>query len=461
VALNGWSEIWDNLPLFGHIAWEAENAQSNQVFRFSLRTIGNDETKPKYHKGVAVLVVEDITQSKRAEEKLKNYNIELEDAIKEHNKQLAELNQKLTRQLEEQKQNKIALIKSEAKYIQLFNNTLAAVCLLGAGRIQFCNDRFCNVFKYSKADLTNTVFLTLFVEEDRGKLLSLFADLEELNGGATDIVILKGRDGYQNTLWLEVKIEYLNAYSEDTIIVNIFDITPQKNIEFSLRRSEERLQKLSSQLLNAQENERKRLAMELHDGLGQSLSAIKYSMEELIRDKDTVLDGKTGDLLSKSISQIRQTIDDARRIAMDLRPSILDDLGIISTINWFCRQFEETYKEIKIEKQIYLVEADIVEHRKIVIYRILQEALNNIAKHANADTVCIILQKIDEFIGLSITDNGVGISRRLRTENSRGMGINSMQERVELSGGSFRIFDNVPSGTIISIRWPSEAVSRC
>lgn len=460
-SLNGWQGIWSNLPIFRHIAWEAENKLTNKIFRFSLRTIGSDEPNAKLQKAFAVLVVEDITQSKHAEEKLKNYNTELEDTIRKRNTQLEELNQKLIRQLEEQRQNKIALLKSEAKYIQLFNNTLTAVCLLNSGRIQFCNDRFCNVFKYNRSDLINSVFLSLFAEEDRGKLLSLFADLEELNGHATDIVILKGRDGRRNSLWLELKMEYLNAYSENTVIVNIFDITPQKNIELSLRRSEERLQKLSSQLINAQENERKRLAMELHDGLGQSLSAIKYSMEELFRDNNCNLEGKTGSILLKSIEQIRQTIDDARRMAMDLRPSILDDLGIISTINWFCRQFVETYKEIRIEKQIYLVEEDIAENRKIVIYRILQEALNNIAKHAKADTVSIILQKIDEFIGLSITDNGIGVSQSMNVGNLRGMGINSMQERVELSGGSFRIFDNVPNGTTISIRWPGEWISRC
>jgi len=459
--MNSWDEIWTNLPQFGHIVWKAENPNTNNVFRFSLRTINNNESKRKFHKGHAVLVVEDITQSKRAEEKLKKYNTELEDTIRERNIQLEDVNHKLTQELEEHRQNKIALLKSEAKYIQLFNNTLAAVCLLNSGRIQFCNDRFCHIFKYRKSDLINTVLVNLFDTEERGKLLALFANLEALKGQSTDIVILKAWDGISNPLWLEVKMEYLNAFSENTIIVNIFDVTPQKNIELSLRRSEERLQKLSSQLLNAQENERKRLAMELHDGLGQSLSAIKYSMEELVRDKQRDLDSKTGETLAKSITQIRQTIDDARRMAMDLRPSILDDLGIISTINWFCRQFEETYRDIKIEKEICLEEDDISESRKIVIYRILQEALNNIAKHANADTVIIILQKIDEFIGLSITDNGVGVSQGQRIGNTRGMGINSMQERVELSGGSFRIFDNVPNGTIINIRWPSELVSSC
>ncbi len=459
--LNSWEEIWENLPQFGHIAWETENTQTKKIFRFSLRTFNNNETKRKFHKGYAVLVVEDITQSKHAEEKLKKYNTELEDTIRERNSQLEEVNRKLTRELEEHRQNKIALLKSESKYIQLFNNTLAAVCLLNSGRIQFCNDRFCKIFKYRKSDLINTVLVNLFDTEERGKLLSLFADLEALNGESTDIVILKAMDGISNPLWLEVKMEYLNAFPENTIIVNIFDVTPQKNIELSLRRSEERLQKLSSQLLNAQENERKRLAMELHDGLGQSLSAIKYSMEELVRDRQGELDSKTGEILTKSITQIRQTIDDARRMAMDLRPSILDDLGIISTINWFCRQFEETYRDIKIEKEIYLEEEDISEDRKIVIYRILQEALNNIVKHANADTVIINLQKIDEFIGLSITDNGIGVCQGQRAGNTRGMGINSMQERVELSGGSFRIFDSVPNGTIINIRWPSELVSSC
>jgi len=458
---DGWQEIWNSLPDFGHIVWKAENKQDGNIFRFSLRTITNKESKQKSHKGYAVLVVEDITQSIQAEEKLRKHNTVLEDAIRERNIQLEDLNQKLTQELEEHRKNKIALLKSEAKYIQLFNNTLAAVCLLNSGRIQFCNDRFCQIFKYKKTELVNSILANLFDDEDRGKLMSLFADLEVLKGQTTDIAILKAWDGYRNPLWLELRMEYLNASSEKTIIVNIFDITPQKSIELSLRRSEERLQKLSSQLISAQENERKRLARELHDGLGQSLSAIKYTMEDLMRERQSDIDEKTGKLISKSIAQIRQTIDDARRMAMDLRPSILDDLGIISTINWFCRQYEETYRNIKIEKEIYLKEEEIAENRKIVIYRILQEALNNVAKHAHADKVSINLQKIDEFIGLCITDNGIGMNKSERSGVSRGMGINSMQERVELSGGSFRIAPNEPHGTIISIRWPSQLVSSC
>jgi len=217
------------------------------------------------------------------------------------------------------------------------------------------------------------------------------------------------------------------------------------------------LQKLSGKLLNAQEVERKRLALELHDGLGQSLSTIKYSIEDLRMKAFRDSDKSFVDTLDYVVAYIKSTINDTRRMAMDLRPSMLDDLGIISTINWFCRQYQVTYKNIGIDKQIYLEENEIVDSRKIVIYRIIQEALNNVAKHSGADTVCIQLRKLDEnFIQLLIADNGCGINKKIPTITT---GLSGMKERVELTGGSFMLLDNEPRGVKIDVRWPSESAA--
>lgn len=141
---------------------------------------------------------------------------------------------------------------------------------------------------------------------------------------------------------------------------------------------------------------------------------------------------------------------------MDLRPSILDDLGILATLSWFCRNFETTYSHIHIEKQIDIQEEEVSVPLKTVIYRISQEGLNNIAKHSRADLVHLSLGKADDRIELTIQDNGLGfdLEKAASVESPRrGLGLTSMRERAELSGGSFAIESVRGKGTTIQAMW--------
>ena len=207
----------------------------------------------------------------------------------------------------------------------------------------------------------------------------------------------------------------------------------------------------------AQENERKRIALEIHDVLGSSLSAIKFKAEEAL----SCLPGEgTVDEpiqpLKALIPLIRDTIDEARRIQNDLRPPLLDDLGIIPTFTWFCRRFKTIYASIEIEQAFNISEEEIPDHLKIGIFRIAQEALHNIGKHANADSVYLGLKKADGVIELCIKDNGDGFdpgSLPSREISKNGLGLSSMRERVEYSGGSFSIDTAKGKGTIIRAVW--------
>ncbi len=227
------------------------------------------------------------------------------------------------------------------------------------------------------------------------------------------------------------------------------------NLEEEMRESENRLRLLSSQLLTIQEKERKRVAHELHDGLGQMLTAIKFKVENTFQEK-----GK-GKIKEKSleaiIPMIRESVEEVRRIQMDLRPSILDDLGILATLAWFCREFQSIYSAIRIEKKTNIEEHEVPAPLKTVIYRVTQEALNNIAKHSGADLVHVSLRKTDAKIELAIRDNGTGfdLERVLSLESSeRGFGLSGMKERAELSGGSFAIESLPGKGTSIRALWP-------
>ncbi len=154
---------------------------------------------------------------------------------------------------------------------------------------------------------------------------------------------------------------------------------------------------------------------------------------------------------------IQASIEEIRKTGMDLRPSTLDDLGILATISWFCREFETIYSGIRIEQQIDIQENEVPVPLKTVIYRVLQEALNNVAKHSKADLVRLSLSKTGRTVELAIGDNGVGFDVReaLTVEAvRRGLGLSSMKERSELSGGSFAIESVKGKGTIVRALWP-------
>jgi len=247
----------------------------------------------------------------------------------------------------------------------------------------------------------------------------------------------------------------------EAFITNVQVILERRKMEEALRESESHLRYLSSQLLTAQEKERKRIARELHDGLGQSLSAMKFSIENTFRQMDKSMTEESAEALKALIPLIQKSIDEVRKIAMDLRPSTLDDLGILATINWFCREFQTIYSGIRIEKQINIQEDDVPDALKTVIYRVLQEGLNNVAKHSEADLVRLSLRKMNKRIEMAIEDNGLGfdLDEVLSVENSRrGLGLASMKERAELSGGSFTIQSVKGTGSTIRASWPDKGI---
>jgi PAS domain S-box-containing protein len=232
------------------------------------------------------------------------------------------------------------------------------------------------------------------------------------------------------------------------------DITERKIAEETLRKSESELRFLSSKLLAAQELERKKLAAELHDSLGSSLTAIKISIEHTL---NRMVKGEAEPaLLERSISLTQNTMEDVRRMIMDLRPSVLDDLGLIETVDWFCRQFKGIYPDIGIEKKITVKEDQIPDTLKIVIFRLLQEAFHNIGKYSKADYVKLSFVCKRGALELTIEDNGEGfdiISTLSRESGVRGLGLTSMKERTEFSGGSFSIRSKIGKGTAIRASW--------
>jgi signal transduction histidine kinase len=231
----------------------------------------------------------------------------------------------------------------------------------------------------------------------------------------------------------------------------------RQRAEEAFRKSGEELRLLSSQLLMVQETERGRIARELHDGIGQSLSAIKFRVEDALGQLAKGSIESSASILGNLIPVIQGTVEEVRRITMDLRPSTLDDLGILATIAWLCRAFQATYSNVEIKREISAEEGDFPDSLKIVVYRVLQEALNNVAKHSGADMVTIALAKKNNTIQLAIEDNGCGFDveeARSVESSERGFGLGSMKERTQLSGGTFVIKSVKGKGTFVRASWP-------
>jgi signal transduction histidine kinase len=235
----------------------------------------------------------------------------------------------------------------------------------------------------------------------------------------------------------------------------------QRKILENLRESEGQCRLLSSQLLAAQETERRNIAREIHDSIGQTLAAIIFGTENVL---DEMRRGQSSDpvaALENLLSMLRNASAEVRRIQMDLRPSMLDDLGILVTLNWFCREFEKVYSTIRVEKRIGIEEEEIPQPLKITLYRIIQEAFNNMAKHSKGNHVVLSLEGNHGGIVLNIEDNGQGFDpEEARKRYRKGMGLSSMKERAELTGGSFAIESARGKGTTLRVSWGPDRVTR-
>jgi PAS domain S-box-containing protein len=403
-------------------------------------------------------VINEITDRKLAEDEMRKARDELEQKVFERTAELEKINEQLRTQVFECENAEAALRESENKYSTLVEDALIGVYINKDGKIAFANDKFAAIYGYSKNELIGMDSAMLVHPEDR----LLVKELREkrLKGEKVPSEYeIRGLKKNGDTIWVMRSLSLINYQNGPAISGIVQDMTKRRQAEEALRDSDKELRILSNQLLSTEEKERKRIARELHDGIGQALSAIKFSVENSIGELRKSPDHSELKSLETVIPLTQKTIEEVRRIVKDLRPSILDDLGILATITWFCREFQNVYSNIRIKRKIEIQENDIPSPLKTVIYRILQEALNNVTKHSQAPLVHLSLQKKHDGVELTVHDNGTGfdLTEAISLKPSRrGFGLASMRERAELSGASFDIKSVAGEGTTIRVVWKTQ-----
>jgi PAS domain S-box-containing protein len=222
-----------------------------------------------------------------------------------------------------------------------------------------------------------------------------------------------------------------------------------------VRKSEENLRALNVQLVNVQEDERKKLAQELHDDVSQTLFAMKMNLDVTMKNLPTDLEKLeyTKNRLDDTEDLLSQTIDRIRNLTTDLRPSMLDDFGLTPALTWYIDNFSKR-TDIKVYLTTKNFKGRLSSEIETTLYRIIQEALINVAKHAKATEVWILLSRKNSTVSLSLQDNGIGFDTKKITFPKDRLGLFSIKERVRLLNGEFDIRSKANKGTKLSVRIP-------
>jgi signal transduction histidine kinase len=266
---------------------------------------------------------------------------------------------------------------------------------------------------------------------------------------------VRGLKKTREIVWVLKRNARIEYNGQPAILGNVIDITRRKEMEAALKESERKLRFLSSHLMTVQENERRRLSVELHDELGQALLAIKLqvrAIERKLREGQKTLKKDC----DHTLGYIDQTIENVRRISQDLSPVVLEHLGLTAALRRLAEEFLE-YHEVERSIDIDEIDSLFPREKEIIVYRIIQEAFTNISKHALASAVSLAIKKCDGVVTFHVEDKGSGFDvGQVWTKgmSKRGLGLAAMDQRIRMLGGIPALWSRRGVGTRISFSVP-------
>lgn len=358
--------------------------------------------------------------------------------------------QGIMRDVTQRKQAEEALKASEHKYRVLFDQNPLPMWIISYPERRFldANEAAIISYGYSKEEFLKMTIEDLHPERE---LFALKYDLKRIMPGIRNF----GTRTHIKEDGTEIKVNVIShdiVYEDSRAILALAnDVTEKFEAEENLQRSHEAMRELASHLETIREAERTHMAREIHDELGQQLTGLKMDISWLnrrIKSEDKAVNDKMKD----TIELIDKTVVTVRRIATQLRPSILDDLGLVAAMEWQTDEFEKR-AEIKADFTSNVTNITVRPDVATGIFRIFQESLTNVLRHSKATKVETFLSVDNDTIVLNIKDNGIGF-KEADIINKKTLGLLGMKERVLLIKGTYEINGNTGSGTSVIITVP-------
>ncbi|MGE5313332.1 MAG: PAS domain S-box protein [Acidobacteriota bacterium] len=351
----------------------------------------------------------------------------------------------LVRRITRMEYEKTALVH-HFEFLSKYSNDIVMVAS-DERKIIEANDRALATYGYTAEELHAIDPLSLRVPEERSAFPALL-DRLKMDDGFVFETRHQRKDG--TTFPVEVSARLLQREGRMYYQTIIRDITERKHAEDAIRQQRDRLRSLAVHVDAIREEERKNLAREIHDQLGQELTAIKMNIAVLAAKT------KQDEWLTAKIRDIRGLVDasilSVRRISQALRPGVLDELGLSAAIEWQTRDFEKQYG-IGCSCEIGSVPSALKEGIPIVMFRILQESLTNVARHAEATHVHVKFEAVQHALKLTVEDNGKGIDIAMKQKKTS-HGILGMKERAYNFGGTVAITRRPEGGTLVTAHIP-------
>jgi len=344
------------------------------------------------------------------------------------------------------------LIKNEKKFRDLVNLLPQTVYEMDLkGNLKFTNKYGMQSFGYSQEDIKKGVnFLQLFVRSERKRVRENIQSI--LKGNSTSgneyMSLRKDSTTFQSLFYSNPIIENNKPTGLRGVVI---DITDRKKAERDCKDSCDQLRCLATHLQTVREEERLIMAREIHDELGQALTALKMDLIWMKKRLTPEHDKQTEKVNSMS-NLVDTTIQTVRRISTELRPGLIDDLGLQAAMEWYCGEFQNRTGikcNLDLEEDEHILEQD----RVIAIFRIFQESLTNVARHANAKDVFINLSFSSESLTMEIKDNGAGITKE-QIFSQKSLGLVGLRERVNPWGGQVIISGIKNIGTTVKVILP-------